>query len=295
MTDFKNVHVIANPVSGQDEPVIAIINRAFSQISFKWDISVTQGYGDGAKYAKQAVDNGADLICVYGGDGTVNDVLNGLYPSSVPMAMLSGGTGNGAAKALGIIGELENSIKYIVNGNNEVLLVDIGKIADRLFLLRVDIGKIVTFTEQQERKDKDDFGMMAYLFAIAKSFTNKKDYEFTITLDGKTVDRSAGVFILLNMSRRNAPDSAKDTSIQPADGVFNVFLLESSLSDTLKGITSFAQVTKTEEMFAELTGKEIRVETPEPLLVLADGEPCGETPITVELLPQAINLLVPKQ
>lgn len=291
---FEKLHVIVNPAAGQDEPVLNALNDAFRDAPLEWDISLTQKFGDGAKLAKQAIDDGADLIAVYGGDGTIGDVVNGMHPTDVPLAVLSGGTGNGVADAMGIPDDLLESTRYITNGDNMIRKIDLGQVNDRLFILRVDAGRIVEVVEDLERKDKDEWGIFTYYYAMGKSFVDGQNYRFTLTTDGDAQEREGAVFVLLNMSRRNNPNVDVETNNQPDDGVFNMFLFESGFNTVLQGATAFAKIKKTEEIFEEFTGTHIRLDCAEKLTVLADGEPVGETPVDIEVVPGALSLLVPR-
>lgn len=287
---FKSIHVIANPVAGQDDTVIAALNDALHESPFDWQISVTHKYGDGARLAKQAIDDGAECIAVYGGDGTIGDVLNGVYPHDIPMLVLSGGTGNGVARVLDIPADLAESAQYVASGDYDLVKADIGRIGDRLFLLRVDIGKMVEVVEDLEREDKDNFGMLSYYYAVTRTFTDDADTPMRFTLDGeRVIEREAAAFIMLNLRRKRE----KDHKANIQNGAFEFFLVRSDLVEAAKGVAAYVDLVETDDMFEIHAAKRLKVETPEPLTVLADGEPCGETPVEMELLPQAVTLVVP--
>src|SRR5690606_33636656 len=97
---FKHIQVIINPAAGNNEPILNTLNDVFSQYDVFWDVSLTHKAGDGEQLARQAVENGADLVGAYGGDGTVGEVARGLIGSEVPLAVLPGGTGNSLAVSL---------------------------------------------------------------------------------------------------------------------------------------------------------------------------------------------------
>src|SRR4051794_21083613 len=84
---FGRVHIIINPASGQDRPVLAILNDVFHPSGIDWDVSVTKEAGDGRRYALEALDAGVDAIGVYGGDGTVNEVASALVGTQTPLAI----------------------------------------------------------------------------------------------------------------------------------------------------------------------------------------------------------------
>jgi diacylglycerol kinase family enzyme len=69
--NFKRVHVIVNPASGKDQPILKTLNNVFHSAGIDWDIYVTKKGGDARRLAAEAAQAGADAVAVYGGDGTV--------------------------------------------------------------------------------------------------------------------------------------------------------------------------------------------------------------------------------
>ncbi len=67
---YPRVHVVVNPASGKDEPVLNTLNDVFREHGVTWDVSVTHRYGDAADQARAAIADGVDLVAAYGGDGT---------------------------------------------------------------------------------------------------------------------------------------------------------------------------------------------------------------------------------
>ena len=103
---YAKIHVVINPASGKDEPILNTINDVFHQHGVDWEVSVTKKYGDATEQAKAAIAAGADLVVGYGGDGTQHEIANAVMSAaaetgrSVPMGILPGGTGNGFAREM---------------------------------------------------------------------------------------------------------------------------------------------------------------------------------------------------
>src|ERR1700693_568815 len=110
---FKQIYVIINPASGQDEPILNVLNSVLRPAEIKWDVFVTTEAGDARKYAQQAVAAGIDAVAVYGGDGTVTEAASGLIGSNMPLAILPGGTANVMSIELGIPGRLADAIALL--------------------------------------------------------------------------------------------------------------------------------------------------------------------------------------
>ena len=99
---YQRVHVVINPASGQNQPILNVLNDVFHSAGVKWDVSLTHQAGDAARQAREAAASGVDLVAAYGGDGTQMEVANGLMGTGVPQAILAGGTGNAIAHELGL-------------------------------------------------------------------------------------------------------------------------------------------------------------------------------------------------
>src|SRR4051794_19444696 len=110
---IDNVFVIINPASGQDRPILGILNRVFHAAGINWEVGLTKQSGDALRMAREAVIAGADVVAVYGGDGTVMEVATGLSGSDVPLAIFPGGTANVMAVELGIPGALEEAVALV--------------------------------------------------------------------------------------------------------------------------------------------------------------------------------------
>ena len=98
-TAIQHVEVIVNPASGKNRPILNTLNDIFRQYDIQWNISITHQEGDGERLAQQALEKNPDLVMVYGGDGTVMEVVNGIGDSDTPLVILPGGTGNAARSA----------------------------------------------------------------------------------------------------------------------------------------------------------------------------------------------------
>ena len=94
---YQRVQVIINPASGGDEPILNTMNDIFNEFDMDWDVSITRKAGDGARFAKLAVEQGVDAVLAYGGDGTQLDVAGGMLNTGIPMGVLPGGAANALA------------------------------------------------------------------------------------------------------------------------------------------------------------------------------------------------------
>src|SRR5215207_7198386 len=155
---FKKLQVIVNPAAGIGRPVLQALNSSLKDSGIEWDVSVTHKAGDAERLAKKAVEDGADLVGVHGGDGSVMEVAAALRGTSTPMANFPGGTANVMSVELGIpTTELEASIDFIAKGSYTTRLIDMGRVNDRLFLLRIGIGLEADMMKSADQEIKKQY------------------------------------------------------------------------------------------------------------------------------------------
>jgi diacylglycerol kinase (ATP) len=292
---FKNVQIIANPAAGQDEPILKPLNNVFQKYGATWDINVTQAEGDAVRMAREAVANGADVVVAYGGDGTALEVANGLVGSKTPLALLPGGTANAFATELGIPkGALEEAAEIIFTGEQRP--VDMGKSGDRYFVLRVDMGVSTKISEEANREMKDRFGILAYALSAFKAISQAEKIQYHLTLDGKKVEAEGVACLVANVNDLGAFNLTLTSQVDLSDGLLDVFIL-SSVAESL--VSAAANMINLQEgaaaSFQHWQAKTIRIECDPQQSVWADGDPFGETPLDVEIVSQAIQVIAPRK
>ena len=129
----KKVHVVVNPASGQPQPILNQINDVFYPAGVEWSVSITLKSGDATRFAKQAIAEGADVVCSYGGDGTVMEVAQAVQGGDTPMAILPGGTANLMSVELGIPKDLTKAAQIVIDPHSVVRRVDMGQTGDQVF------------------------------------------------------------------------------------------------------------------------------------------------------------------
>src|SRR5215207_1228913 len=127
---IQNIYVIINPAAGQDRPVLGALNRVFNANGVNWEVGITKRTGDATRMAYEAVLAGADVVAVNGGDGTVMEAASGLSGSSVPLAILPGGSANVMSVELGIPNDTEQAISLICDPNHQIRTIDMGRVRD---------------------------------------------------------------------------------------------------------------------------------------------------------------------
>ncbi len=291
---YKKIHVVINPASGKDEPVLNVLNDVFHQYEdVEWTISVTKKYGDATLQARAAAENGADLVAGYGGDGTQHEIANGILGTTAVMGVLPGGTGNGFATELSTPKELRPAVELLCTGG-QIRHIDVVKLGENYFVQRLYVG--IEPEEQTSRADKDKYGTFAYAINSFRRARSKKQKEFnyTVVLDGEEHNFMASKLYVVNAAKAGTGISVTGRVSKPDDGLLEVFVLNDKNIRTLAAASERALniPLKTANEFIR-QGKEISIDTDPDQPVWTDGEYTGRTPISMQVVPGALRVVVP--
>jgi len=288
------IKVIANPSAGQPEPVLSVLNDAFGPAAIDWDVVVTHGKGDGYDAARRAVDEGYDLIAAYGGDGTVTEVASALALGGPPMAILPGGTGNALAEDLGIPRTLAEAAALIAGGVYDIRRVDMGRVGDGYFILRLTMGFEASVVETATRELKDRFGWLAYAFAGLQALADPARTCYLIEVDGVAVEAEGLACIVANSASMGVIDVKIADGVDLSDGLLDVIVVDLPDLSAFLGSAADVAVGEPPRGLTRWRGERIRIETRPQQPVLADGEDAGKAPVEASVVPGAIGILVPK-
>lgn len=287
----KHIQVIVNPASGQPKPILHTLNSVFRQSAYDWDISLTKESGDARRFAQQAAQAGVDVVAAFGGDGTVMEVAMGVLGSQTPMAILPGGTANLMSVELGIPKELEKAAAIACDETNQVRAIDVGQIGDHHFLLRVGLGFAARKVELADRELKDKYGILAYSIAGLKALKETQRIQYKITVDDQLYEVEGLSCLIDNAGNMGIPGLAPVKGIQVTDGLLDVILVKSPIPSSSE--TSKIPVRTPKEIIDHWQGREIHIESDPPQSIQVDGEILGETPLSINIIPQAVRVITP--
>ncbi len=290
-----HIPVIVNPASGTEQPILYHLNQLFSEHDAKWELFVTKGPGDARRMARRSVAAGATVVAVYGGDGTVMEVASGLRGSDVPLVILPGGTANVMALELGVAQNWREAADLLFNEDAPTRSIDIGRVDGHDFILRVGIGAEATMVESTSRESKDRFGVLAYIASALKTLNEDQLAHYKLTFDGEEVECEGLTCMIANSGNLGLPDVKVVSTIDISDGFLDVVVFSSSeLQDILSVASSV--VFSADHLPQELHHwqvREVTIEANPPQLVQADGEMLGPTPVSIHVLPDAVQIRIP--
>ena len=222
---FKQIAVIINPHATQEHPILAALNRAFRGHDATWDAYITKGPGDEARLTRQAVDDGADLVAVYGGDGTVIAVAHALEGSDVPLAIIPGGMANLLAQELGISLDPGEAIAHFLADDPPLVALDKGLLNGDPFWVRVSAGLPAEMVKGGEAAHQDSEGMLAYVAGALESATRFSPADYNLTLDGETFTAQGVALLVMNTCRMGVRALPLVPGCAVGDGKLDVVLV----------------------------------------------------------------------
>lgn len=302
-TAMKKALFIINPSSGRQNflsMVEALVGKlVMQQIVSHIDIVYTKKQND-AKDAAQKIKKGEyDFVTAIGGDGTVNEVINGVILSGThtPIAVISAGTVNDFANYLHLPQNPDDFCEMI--RSFQCKAVDVGKVNDQYFVNVLAGGLLTDVGYKVPKEMKAIMGKMAYYVEGAKDLPKNLFNTVKLRFESKeyTNDVEALVFIVAN-SRSVGGFKNMASLASVSDGLLDVLVLKKV---EFPNITTFLikilqgdhinhpsiDYFQTQSLKIEYLGDS------EPITVDYDGECFGQLPVQVEVVPEAIQLLVP--
>ena len=293
----KKLQVIINPAAGVGRPILQALNSGLKDSGIEWDVSITHKAGDAQRLAKEAVENGADLVGVHGGDGSVMEVASALRGTPIPLAIFPGGTANVMSVELGIPTDIEDSIDFIAKGNYTTRLIDMGRVNDRLFLLRIGIGLEADMMKSADQEIKNRFGMLAYAFSAINEMRNLTPTLYRISVDGELHESEGISCMIANSGNVAIGGLTLSRKIDISDGALDVVVfrsadLASMITVSAAVMSPNAEATDSPQL-EHYQGHEIVVQADPPQTISIDGEVIEPVTLTATILPSAVNVVVP--
>ena len=305
---IPRTHVIFNPVSAagttgrRREEILDAIRR---HIDPDFSLFVTNGPRTAAGSAREAVRRGTDLLIAVGGDGTIQDVVNGLFACREPLnprfelGFISAGTGRGLAQSLGWPLGLEDQCAAI--GRGIVRRIDIGRTVfadvdgrtvERYFVNECQAGIGGEVVKRVQTGHKKFGGLLA--FGLATLGTALRYPNRTITYavdDGPAV---TGPFVGIVAANGNVMAGGMKLAprAQVGDGRLDILLMHGQT--TSERLRNFPKIYSGRHLaspkFGYLNGRSLTLASDEDVPFEADGELFGRLPCRIEVLPGALKL-----
>ena len=289
---------IINPSSGKQnflksiESVVGclVLNQVVNQV----DVVYTKQQGDALEEAKNIKKGEYDFVVSVGGDGTLNDVVNG--GSETPLAVISVGTANDFAQYVKPPQTPEAFCRMIMEF--KIRCIDVGKINERYFINRVSGGFGANVGDKVSQESKAVLGKLAYYMEGALDFSKKGMETIKVRFDSVQFrgEREVISFMVLNTCvgfgmYRGLPEK------NPDDGTFDVMIVKKMDLGQVPGLGIQALTKKMVKhpKVRHFRTERIRIESAEDtdIMVDYDGQVFGKLPVELSLIPKAIKLIIP--
>ncbi|MCL6571309.1 MAG: diacylglycerol kinase [Bacillus sp. (in: Bacteria)] len=293
---MKKARLIYNPTSGRE-----ILKKNLSDILQKLEIAgyeaschATTGEGDATNAARIAVEREYDIVIAAGGDGTINEVVNGLAEQEYrpKLGIIPSGTTNDFARALQIPRDIGAAVDIITKG--ELIPVDIGRFNDKYFINIAGGGRITEITYDVPSKLKTMLGQLAYYLKGIEMIPSIKATDVRIEYDGKLFEGEVMLFLVgLTNSIGGFEKIAPDSSIN--DGLFSLLILKKTNLAEFVRISTLAlrgeHINDPNIIYTQ--ANRIKVHSNEKVMVNIDGEFGGLLPAEFENLYRHLEVFVP--
>jgi diacylglycerol kinase family enzyme len=259
------------------------------------EVWATARRGEAEALARAAVERGYDLVVAAGGDGTVNEVVNGVAGSGLPLALLPLGTANVLAIEIGLDLAPDALAQTILRGTP--VDVCLGRIrgadgAARLFTTTAGAGADAHAVASVDLVGKKVLGTGAYYAEMARQLLVFPFPNYRITVEGAAYDAAS---VVVSNGRYYAGQYVLAPDADIAEASFQVCLFErGGRLAALRYVLALQMDRLAEEPdYRIVTGREIRIEGPEGDPVQADGDIVAALPVDIEIVPGALRLLMP--
>ncbi|MEA5568026.1 MULTISPECIES: YegS/Rv2252/BmrU family lipid kinase [unclassified Anabaena] len=294
----RSACLIFNPVAGQGNPELELAQiRAILEPEITLDIYLTTEEIGGDELAKAAIQQGVDLIIASGGDGTLSAAALAVAGTDIPFGIISRGTANAFAAALGIPDAIDVACRIILQGITRD--IDIAYCNDLPMILLAGIGFEAETVEMADRDAKKRFGMMAYVLAGIQQLRELEIFDVEIETEDKIIKTSASAVTVANAAPPTSVLAQGPAGIIYDDGLLDLTIVAPNNKAGAIAATYHLFQTASAGNAAErddigyLRAKQFKITTVPPQKVVVDGEVAGTTPIEIKCVPAALKVFVP--
>jgi YegS/Rv2252/BmrU family lipid kinase len=304
-TPFGELTVIVNPHAGRRHvgQEVPELERTLRARGLPYRLVRTQGRGDATRFAREALEAGGRFLVAVGGDGTVHEVVNGMFDDEgkpiVPDAVLgvvAAGSGCDFVRTFGLPGDATRACNHLTGENTYPL--DIGKVtyadgdgtAARYFVNVAEAGLGAAVAARAQRMSPR-LGQSKYFLGFWLELPRFKLAGVRVRADRRTYEGPAYLIVVANAQYYGGGMKISPRSY-PGDGVLDVLVFKGPKSDSF---TMLPKIYRGEHLPHDhveefRVKRELVIEADRPLPIEADGEVLGSTSCTVEVLSQPIQM-----
>jgi YegS/Rv2252/BmrU family lipid kinase len=299
------VCVIVNPAAGAGRTARRwpeIVNW-LKDLGLDFSVSVTEGPGHAVELAKSAASTGPEMVVSIGGDGTMNEVVNGIHDAGglwqVALGVIGTGTGGDYLRSVGLPNRCDEACRRLLNsGKRKVDLgvleyTEDGRHRSRLFVNFAGVGFAGEVVRRTTRQFKSLGRTPSYLLAVISTFASHRNSMVRLTVDGEVSERKIATLILSH-GKYGGGGMQVAPNADPSDGFYDVLVIGDISRPDL--IASFPRVYRgTHLTHPKLTlrqAREVEFQSHSPMAVQVDGDLVPGEAVRFSVLPKALTLAV---
>jgi diacylglycerol kinase (ATP) len=297
--------LIVNPIAGAGKTTQKWphIKELLQSLGLDFEYALTEAPGHAVELAKSAAKKGCKLIVSIGGDGTMSEVVNGLYEADAlkdtMLGIISTGTGADYIRTIGVPRAYDEACQRLIKP--ETRIVDLGIVEcagssgkiKRLFVNFAGLGFDAEIVKATTQTYKAMGATASYLLGLLSTLVSYRNKEVTITMDGEVEERKV-VTILMGHGKYGGGGMMTTPNADPSDGLFDVMIVDNitkpDLLRTLPKIYDGTHLTHPKVFIKR--AREVEVRPKLKMSIQADGDLIGEAPARFQVLPAALNVVV---
>ncbi len=285
--------MIVNPRAGVSltQPDIQQAVRVLREAGWQLELATTEAGGHATELAKQAVEEGCQVVIACGGDGTINEVLQPLVGTEAILAVIPKGTVNAFAREVGLPRQPVAAAGALLTARARTL--DVGQVDGRYFLLWAGVGFDAEVVRMVEAGRRPQLGILPFILPTIGAIITFDGVKTRIKLDGKPTQRTILMAVVSNAHRYALFELSPEA--RPDDGVLDLCLFTGSgLATKVLHIARFLlgrHLGSPGVHYCRVKEASFQPDTPLPVQV--DGEFVGITPVTCRIVPQSLRVLLP--
>jgi YegS/Rv2252/BmrU family lipid kinase len=297
--------VIVNPIAGAGRTARRWpeIMRLLKSLGLNFEYDLTEAPGHAIELAKSAAKKGYKLVVSVGGDGTINEVVNGLYDAGslgdIMLGIIGTGAGSDYIRTIGIPRHYKEACNRLTNPRR--LEVDLGvaeyvtngQIVKRVFVNFAGLGFDAEVVRATTQRFKALGSMPSYLMGLLTTFLFYKNRNVSLIVDGQADERTVCTVVVSN-GKYGGGGMLVAPNANPTDGFFDVLIIDDlGKLDLLWSLPRIYKGTHlTHPKVTIKRAREIDIRPRQQMSVQADGELLGEAPARFYVLPAALNVVV---
>lgn len=285
--------VIVNPFAGGGRAARELdgVQATLSRLGQEHHIERTRSLEHARELALAAAHAGETAVA-FGGDGLIGAVADALRRVDGVLGVLPGGRGNDFVRGLGIPSSPQAACEVLAHG--QIRRLDLGVIGEKTF---IGIASCGFDSEANRIANETTFvrGRLVYVYGLLRALAGWRPAAFTVTIDGDAPRTVSGYTVAVANSRYYGGGMMLAPDATLHDGMLDVVLILETpkLRFLRKAPAVFTGAHVRLENVELLRGRTIEIAASRPFTMYADGDPIAELPVTVGVLPEAVQTIVP--